>query len=300
MNSVAPGDMGSSVLLTGADGFTGAHFTLAAHERGHDVYPLQSNLLDPDAITGELAGRTFDYVVHLAAISAVTHADELALYQVNLFGTLNLLEAIASLPHVPSKVLVASSANIYGNTTQSPIDEAAPPAPVNHYAMSKLAMEYMLARYQARLPIVVARPFNYTGPGQDSRFVIPKLVRHFSARKGRIELGNVSVEREFNDVRLVCEAYLGLLERGERGEVYNICSGTAYSLTQVIGILSALTGHQLQIDVNPEFVRSNEVHRLCGDPAKLQSCLGNGAVRWRLEDTLQWMLESAPPQPTRR
>ena len=268
--------MGSRILLTGAEWFTGLHCSLAA-----------------GAVAGELSGRSFDHVVHLAAISAVTHADELALYRVNLLGTRNLLEAVASLDTIPAKVLVASSANVYGNAARSPIDETVPPAPVNHYAMSKLAMEYMLEKYQTLLPLVVARPFNYTGPGQDDRFVIPKLVRHFRDRKLQVELGNVSVEREFNDVRLVCEAYLGLLQRGQSHQVYNVCTGTTYSLTDAIGILSALTGHEIEITVNPEFVRENAVHRRCGDPARLEACLGKPAARWTLQDTLQWMLESA-------
>ena len=291
MNSVAPGDMGSRILLTGADGFTGKHFSRAAAAKGHEIHPLRSDLLNPDELDRELAGRAFDHVVHLAAISAVTHADELALYRVNLIGTRNLLEAVASLDTLPAKILVASSANVYGNAAQSPIDELVPPGPVNHYAMSKLAMEYMLGNYQAQLPLVVARPFNYTGPGQDDRFVIPKLVRHFRERKARVELGNVSVEREFNDVRLVCEAYLGLLERGQTHQVYNVCTGTTYSLTDAIRMLSALTGHELEIAVNLDFVRENEVHRLCGDPAKLLACLGKPAAQWTLKDTLQWMLE---------
>jgi len=139
----------------------------------------------------------------------------------------------------------------------------------------------------------VARPFNYTGPGQDNRFVIPKLVEHFSERRPRVELGNVSVEREFNDVRLVCEAYLGLLERGGSGETYNICTGTTYTLTDVVRMLAALTDHELEIAVNPAFVRDNEVQRLCGDPRKLQSCLGGSSQQWPLEDTLRWMLASA-------
>lgn len=258
---------------------------------GREVYPLQSDLTRLDDIERELAGRSFEHVVHLAAISAVTHADELALYGVNLFGTLNLMQVLASRTSVSGRVLVASSANIYGNAASSPIGEDARPAPVNHYAMSKLAMEHMLARYKEQLPLLIVRPFNYTGPGQDNRFVIPKLVEHFISRKTRIELGNVDVEREFNDVRTVCDAYLGLLEHGSPGEVYNVCSGKAHSLAQVIRLLSELTGHDLDIEVNPDFVRPDEVHRLCGDPSRLEACLG-GIEHRPLEDTLQWMLTS--------
>ncbi len=283
--------MEGSLLLTGADGFTGQHFQAAAEAAGCEVYALQSDLTRAGDIERELSGRSFDHVVHLAAISAVTHADELALYGVNLFGTLNLMQVLASGTTVSGRVLVASSANIYGNAAQSPIGEETTPAPVNHYAMSKLAMEHMLAKYSEQLPLLIARPFNYTGPGQDNRFVIPKLVAHFGERKPRVELGNVDVEREFNDVRMVCAAYLGLLERGSPGEVYNVCSGKAHSLTEVIETLGRLSGHELVVEVNPDFVRPDEVHRLCGDPGKLEACLGGLEYR-PLEDTLRWMLAS--------
>ena len=291
MNWVARIDMGKSILLTGADGFTGQHFSQSANERGYSVYALSSDLVNRDDITSELSGKTFDYVVHLAAISAVTHADELALYQVNLLGTLNLLQVLASQASTPEKIIIASSANIYGNAPESPIGELATPAPVNHYAMSKLAMEFMLEKFQEKLPLVTVRPFNYTGVGQDERFVIPKLVNHFKHRKAWVELGNISVEREFNDVRTVCDTYLELLIHGKAHEAYNVCSGTTHSLTQVVEILARLTGHELELRVNPDFVRENEVHRLCGNPEKIEACLGTLKHR-ALDDTLQWMLGS--------
>ncbi|MEZ5503747.1 MAG: GDP-mannose 4,6-dehydratase [Halioglobus sp.] len=282
--------MAPTLLLTGADGFTGQHFARAASRRGYSVTPLESDLTDAQSVMRELSGEAFTYVVHLAAISAVTHADELALYRVNLLGTRNLLQAVAAQHRAPLKIIVASSANIYGNAAVSPIDEQAEPAPVNHYAMSKLAMEYMLERYQPSLPLVIARPFNYTGVGHDDRFVIPKLVDHFRRRKAWVELGNTSVEREFNDVRTVCEAYLELLAHGVSREVYNICSGITHSLSDVVTTLSDLTGHRLEVRVNPAYVRENDVQRLCGDPRKLRACIGNIA-HIPFADTLRWMLD---------
>jgi GDP-6-deoxy-D-talose 4-dehydrogenase len=285
-------DVGKTILLTGADGFTGQHLTREAVKRGYRVQPLRSDLIDADNIASELSGNIFDYVVHLAAISAVTHTDELALYQVNLFGTLNLLEVLSALVPTPEKIIIASSANIYGNATKSPINELATPAPVNHYAMSKLAMEYMLEKYRAHLPLVTVRPFNYTGVGHDDRFVIPKLVKHFRTRSKSIDLGDVSVEREFNDVRTVCGAYLDLLDQGVNQEIYNICSGRTYSLTQVIDVLSRLSGHELNVRVNPDLIRANEVQRLCGDPGKLEACIGK-LQHPALENTLDWMLRNS-------
>ena len=284
--------MKQKILLTGAAGFTGLFFKSAAEAAGHQVVALQANLTDKAAVAAEVLEAAPDAVVHLAAISFVGHADDTAFYGVNVVGTMNLLAGLAALPVKPSKVLLASSANVYGNCDASPITEAQPPAPVNHYAMSKLAMEHMARTYLDRLPVLFSRPFNYTGPGQAPNFLIPKLVSHFARRAPAIELGNLHVEREFNDVRMVCDAYLALLAHGVPGEVYNLCSGQPYTLQHVIGLLSGITGHTMGVQVNPAFVRANEVHRLCGSPEKLQDCLGE-LPSYELIVTLQWMLKEA-------
>jgi len=147
----------------------------------------------------------------------------------------------------------------------------------------------MARTYLDRLPLFFVRPFNYTGPWQAKSFVIPKLVSHFAQRAEAVELGNLDVEREFNDVRFVCEAYLRLLQKAMPGEVYNICSGKPVTLKSVIELLGQITGHQLQVNVNPAFVRSNEIHRLCGSPAKLVNMVGEISSP-ALIDTLRWML----------
>ena len=281
--------------LTGSQGFTGVHFTRAAHSAGHEVCPIQADLTQAPALAGEVAGlcaqAPLDAVVHLAAISHVAHADLDAFYRVNVVGTSYLLDALLQAGQTP-KVLLASSANIYGNTDQSPIRESQAPSPANHYAVSKLAMEHVARLYLDRLDLLFVRPFNYTGPLHDESFLIPKLVRHFAERRPAVMLGNLQVEREFNDVRMVCASYLGLLSHGQKGEAYNICSGQSYSLTQVIQRLTDLTKHPISVEVNPAFVRANEVHRLCGNPDKLHSTLG-GLHHYTLDDTLAWMLETA-------
>src|SRR4051794_18523595 len=131
-----------------------------------------------------------DYLVHLAAISFVQHADAEAFYRVNVIGTLNLLQAISYARLWLRRVLVASSANVYGNATAGTISESQPPQPVNHYAVSKIAMEYLVRTWCDRLPIVLTRPFNYTGVGQEPHFLVPKIVSHFKRREPVIELGN--------------------------------------------------------------------------------------------------------------
>lgn len=279
------------LLLTGADGFTGRHLTVAAQAAGHEVAGLKADLTDTAAVTAEVAAIAPTHVAHLAAISAVTHADEEAFYRVNLFGTLNLLDALARLPIKPKKVLLASSANVYGNQGgEVAIAETFCPKPVNHYGTSKLAMEHMAATYADQLPLVITRPFNYTGVGHDLRFVIPKIVDHFVRKAPVIELGNLDVYREYNDVRQVCDIYLKLLDAGAVGETYNVCSGRAVPLREVLAIMVEISGWQPEVRVNPAFVRLNEIKILAGDLTKLSSAIGN-VNGYSLRQTLNWMFD---------
>jgi len=279
------------LLLTGADGFTGVHLSQAARQAGFTVFSLTAQLENRQELQACVNEVQPTHVIHLAAISHVTHDDNLAYYQTNLLGSLDLLEALSTLASPPQKVILASSANVYGNTEQSPILESQPPAPVNHYAMSKLAMELLSRNFDARLPIVITRPFNYTGVGHGAHFVIPKIVDHFARKADVIELGNVDVYREYNDVRDISNLYLALLTHGQAGKTYNLASGRTHSLRQVIAQLESMTGHSVAIKVNPQFVRSNEIVRLCGSSQCVEQAVGK--IAWRpLEETLQWMLKA--------
>jgi GDP-6-deoxy-D-talose 4-dehydrogenase len=284
------------ILLTGANGFTGRFFAAQAVAAGHDVEALQTDLTGRQALTEQVLAIEPDAVVHLAAISFVGHADENAFYAVNVIGTTNLLTALTKLPKPPRCVMLASSANVYGNSMHSPIAETQQPAPISHYATSKMAMEFMAHGYEDRLPIIITRPFNYTGPGQDLNFVIPKLVDHFARRAPTIALGNIEVQREFNDVQMVCNAYLQLLQYGEAGETYNICSGKPFALQYVIDLLTRITEHSIKVEVDPAFVRANEVLRLCGSPAKIGALLAKHGAALAvpfLDATLRRMLAAA-------
>jgi nucleoside-diphosphate-sugar epimerase len=279
------------ILVTGAAGFTGLHFLQAASAAGHEALSLRSDLRDADALRREVEQIRPDAVVHLAGISFVGHADERAFYDVNLFGTLNLVEAASALGS-PPRLLLASSANVYGNSEHSPLAETEPLAPVNHYAASKVAMEHLARARAGSVPLVITRPFNYTGPSQSTQFVIPKLIDHFRRRSARVPLGNLGVEREYNDVRLVCASYLRLLEEGVAPGTYNVCSGRTYKLSAVLEMLARITGHRPEVDLDASLVRANEIQRLCGSPARLRAAIGE-LPEYALEDTLSWMLETA-------
>jgi nucleoside-diphosphate-sugar epimerase len=210
------------------------------------------------------------------------------MYTSNIVGTRNLLAALATCKRAPEKVLLASSANVYGNTDVPLLHEGCPVRPENDYAVSKCAMELLSQHWSDALPIVISRPFNYTGVGQSPSFLLPKLVDHFARRLAQVELGNIDVYRDFSDVRTVADAYARLLIAGDAGEIYNVCSGVTYSIQDVLLMLADLAGYSIEVHVNPDFVRSNEVKRLVGANQKLSAAIG-GLKQIPLADTLQWM-----------
>lgn len=277
------------VLITGLNGFTGRflHDELVSH--GHEVVGLQADLTDAEELAAEMKRVQPDWVAHLAGIAFVGHGEANDFYRVNLMGTRNLLAALAACGKQPVCVLLASSANVYGNSTAGVLGEDALPNPANDYAVSKLAMEYMARLWRDRLPIVIARPFNYTGVGQSESFLLPKIVAHFKRRAEVIELGNLDVWRDFSDVRAVAQAYRRLLKASPAGETVNVCSGRTHSLREALTLCERLTGHGMAVRVNPAFVRANEVKSLCGDPSRLQALIGDWETP-ALEETLRWML----------
>ena len=299
MSMVFRSDM-PRALITGLRGFTGHYLAQALEADGYEVFgtahetlPENSRLFKVDLCDREqvrlaVAAIQPDVVAHLAAISFVAHGDVEAIYRVNVIGTRNLLEALAGLTKRPEAVLLASSANIYGNAPIEVINELVLPAPANDYAVSKLAMEYMARLWMDRLPIIITRPFNYTGVGQTPQFLLPKIVGHFQRQEKMIELGNIDVERDFSDVRMVVGAYSTLLQKSPAGEVFNVCSGQVYSLKEVLAMMAKIAGYEIEVHVNPAFVRANEVNRLQGDAGKLRQAIG-GFEMIPLVETLRWM-----------
>ena len=295
--------MSQRVLVTGVKGFTGCYMAQKLLLLGYEVWGLSSDqdsapstyqivtgdLMEPASLEAAVKTCQPNYVVHLAGIAFVGHSSPAAFYNVNLIGTHHLLQALASHAKDLQCVLLASSANVYGNGTEGLLTETAPPHPANDYAVSKLAMEHMAQLWLGKLPVVIARPFNYTGVGQTENFLIPKIVSHFHAKKTLIELGNLDVWREFNDVRDVTHAYAKLLETAPVGKVINVCSGQLVSLREVLALATAITHHKINIRINPAFVRPNEVISLGGDPSLLKSHIPDWQPR-SLRETLQWML----------
>jgi len=294
--------MSRRVLVTGSEGFTGkyvcAEFARAGWEVwGAGVQPkpldaqyLQIDLSKPDSLKPISEEIKPDVVIHLAALAFVAEEDPSLFYQVNVIGTRNLLETLCHQDPPPECTILASSANVYGNSDLEILSETCPTHPANDYAVSKLAMEYLAKTYSDRLPITITRPFNYTGVGQSGRFLIPKIVDHFKRQASVIELGNLDVAREFSDVRDVALIYRLLAEHRPIGETINLCSGQPLSLKECLSLASEISGHTLGVEVNPAFVRGNEIARLSGDRTKLESLIAAPAPR-NFGETLEWMLQ---------
>lgn len=277
------------ILITGLSGFTGRHLARKLAALGWQIcglggpsrqgssevaYPnLDADLSETARLADWMVANRPTHIAHLAAQSHVV-GDPLRFYRDNLLGTESLLEAISISGITPEKILIASSANIYGNCENSPISEDELYRPVNHYASSKVAMELLVQKWFERYPVIITRPFNYTGPGQPEAFLFPKLVGAFHRAEQSITLGNIDIARDLSDVEFVIEAYTRLLQSSIRSERFNICSGTSLSIRGALDILTRLTGNRPAIAVDQALVRSDEIVELRGNPARLQAAIG--------------------------
>lgn len=287
-----------TALVTGAAGFTGKYLVRALAGRGYRVFGvglgsppgvewLECDLTNKAQTAVVISQVMPDVVIHLAALAFIPEENPEGFYRVNVLGTLNLIEALAENKRKPSRIVVASSANVYGNNPEV-LTETTCPAPANHYAASKLAMEHMVRTWFDRLPIVITRPFNYTGPGQDERFVVPKIVAHYRRREKKIKLGDISAERDFSDIEDVVEAYVRLLESNAKSEVVNICSGRTISVASIIAEMDAIAGYEIQVEADPSLFRRNDLARLWGSNRKLRELTGFAPSK-PIPDTLRRM-----------
>ncbi|MBV6820336.1 GDP-mannose 4,6-dehydratase [Rahnella sp. PD12R] len=293
---------GKKALITGIKGFTGRYMAAELSAAGYEVHGLGTvqndgdenyhgvDLLDVPRLKNIVDAISPDVVVHLAAIANVAHSNAEAFYAINTCGTRNLLNILSALDTKPEAVLVASSANVYGNNISGKLNERTPFNPANDYAISKVAMEYVARLYSDSLPIIITRPFNYTGRGQSGDFLIPKIVKHFREQAGVIQLGNIDVWRDFSDVRNFATHYLNLIEKKATGNVINIGSGKMYSIRETISLCEEITGHKIKIQINPNYVRKNEIKELCGDITLLQK-FSPSVEMYSFKETLTWMLE---------
>lgn len=291
-----------NVLITGSNGFVGRILRRSLEERGMRVSGIDVrsgdsavhavDITDLAAVTQCVNELQPDFIFHLAGISRVDYDDPSLLYRVNVNGTLNLLIAAAQRAERPRFLLVSSS-QVYGIVPEDrqPIDERNAVMPVNHYGASKAAAEQiaMAFRHERGLPVAIARPFNHIGRGQDPHFVIAKIIRAIRDKSPGMTLGNLSVTRDFLDVRDVVDAYIRLMEQFPDGGTFNIASGRGYRLSELLVRAQEVAGVRLDITHSDTLFRKNEIVTAVGDSTAFRASHG-----WRpahdIRDTLDWML----------
>lgn len=276
------------LLVTGLSGFVGRHLqaclTQGSQTDWQLLQPGRAELLQPDSLDSMLAPQCPDAVIHLAGQTFVPESfrDPAQTLQVNLIGTLNLLQALKRRGFAGT-FLYVSSGDVYGQVAEHalPIDETLAPQPRNPYAVSKASAELLCRQWSHVEPwrIVVARSFNHIGPGQGESFVVSNMARQIArVRLGLqppcLEVGDIDVTRDFLDVQDVIAAYLLLLHKGRNGEIYNLCSGRERSVRELIVEMAGLAEVNVELVQDPARMRRAEQRRVMGSSDKLQKETG--------------------------
>ncbi|MCM1124831.1 MAG: GDP-mannose 4,6-dehydratase [Eubacterium sp.] len=295
------------ILITGFSGFVSRHFLAYLQENDREMevcgvdinpptfdyrsgYNMQVeyhsvNLLDIEAVKVLLDRFRPDYIIHLASFSSVAYSwkHPVECFQNNTNIFLNIIAVVQEL-HLTCRVLSVGSSEEYGNVTEAdlPLCENNGLLPCSPYAVARVAQE-MLSRVYADsygVEIVMTRSFNHIGPWQDTRFVIPGFItrileiKNSGRRRGTIETGDLSIIRDFVDVRDVVKAYYELLLHGKSGELYNVCSGKGCRLSDIVNRIAGMLDVEIDTVVNPEFVRLNDNHIIIGSYEKINRDIG--------------------------
>lgn len=306
------------VLVTGAAGFAGAHLVRALVEQGgQEVFASDRSAVDDEAHIDGVQHLTLDVtdaravhdavaelrperVFHLAGFAHVgkAEAEPDVCMDVNLGGTRHVLDAVrAGAPE--ARVLLVSSSEVYGRVDAAsvPVDEATPLCPATTYALSKVCAEMAGRLAVARgLDVVILRPFNHIGPGQSDDFVSAAFAHQVARIEAGLQdpvmrVGNLEAQRDFSHVRDTVAAYLAAAERGRTGEAYNVTSGRAVAIRELLDVLLSLTDVDVRVENDPARMRASDVPVFHGRGDKLAEHTGWSAsldLRAALSDVLDY------------
>lgn len=294
----------TTVLITGIAGFVGSHLVefllrdstikvVGILHPEHEIQHLEEHprvvvhredILKERKLTRLVRSIAPQRVYHLAGMAHVHESwkDRKRTIETNFVGSLHLLEACRTLPEFP-RVLLVGSADCYGIVpeAQQPILESCPLVPSSPYAVSKMAQEILGMQYAKaeNLPVFLSRSFNHTGPYQKETFVCSSFAKQIAMAEMVDELpvirvGNLTARRDFSDVRDVVRAYHAILEQGVPGEPYNVCSGKAISIREVLDILLSRSSRRFEVEIDSEKFRPVDMPLLLGSAEKLRSETG--------------------------
>jgi GDP-4-dehydro-6-deoxy-D-mannose reductase len=279
---------------------TGTYLNTTPPDHLADIEWLKCDVRDAGAVRNAVKATRPDGVIHLAAMSVPVqaNADPITAYQTNVMGALHLLEAVRR--EAPAcRVLLISSCHVYGNQPlpETGLCEELPLLPVDVYGATRAAGETAASvfRRQHDVDVVIARPFNHSGPRQQPKYFVASLARQVArvacgTAPPEVQLGNVDVVRDFSDIGDVVRAYATLMAVGKRGQAYNVCSGRPVSLRSIFEMMREISGCDLRIARDPQKMRPAEVPTIFGDPSLIRKTTG-WAASTKLEDTLRRTFE---------
>lgn len=272
------------IVITGATGFVGTHLNRRLQQgEASDIHGWSSrnvNLLDARVVDDAIERTRPSEIYHLAGASHVGESWERSTehLQIHVLGTHHLLDAVRQ--HAPRcRVLVVSSGMVY-RPQAGLFTEDSPIGPSSPYALSKVAEEQLAlhAAAQDGLDVVIARPFNHIGPGQSARFAPPNFAKQIAAIEAgappRMAIGNLETRRDFTDVRDVVNAYVAMMARGSAGRVYNVCSGVATSIRDILDDLLSMSRVAVTLEPDASRLRPNDVPSMAGSAARLTADTG--------------------------
>lgn len=310
------------VFITGISGFAGKHLAEYLFKKGtykisgtyyteeslqvlEDIQDkitcIKADLTDVEQARAIIAAEKPDYIYHLAALTSPSESFHSPLQTMtsNIGMEINLLEAVREYKLFASRILIVSSADIYGIVGEKnlPIDENTPFHPTNPYAVSKLTQDYLGLQYALayNLKIVRVRPFNHIGPYQSPQFVVSAFAKQIAEiEKEKTEpvlhVGNLEAKRDFTDVRDMVVGYHMILEQGAISEVYNIGSGKAYKIAQIVDMLLSLSSRKITVQVDEALLRPSDTPELICDNTKFVRKTG-WKQHYTIEETLKTILD---------
>ena len=304
------------VLITGITGFAGSHLAEHLVSRGDEVHGLahepppfrnlaavehririhEGDITRLEDVQGALAGSRADAVVHLAgmAVPTLASSDPVTAVRVNVLGTAAVLTALEQHPN--TRLVLASSADVYGAPDRVPVDENAPVRPGNVYSATKVAAEALARELGARhgAPVVILRPANQNGPRQHPGLAASAFAKQIAEAEAGftepvVRHGRLDAERDFLDVRDMARAYAAALEIDESG-TFNVGTGQAVAIAEILQTLLALARIPIRAELDPSRVRGGEPTRIALDAARFRQKTG-WSPRIALADSLRDTLD---------
>lgn len=274
--------MRKRVAVTGANGFVGNYVTDSLIKNGVEVLAINgpgfeiknknvkncyADILNIDDVKTAFKDFQPESIIHLAAIAAPVFNDIAKLYDINVHGSENIMDAAKAVCKQGTRLILISTAGVYGDSGKEYTDEDTPYNPQNHYSYSKMIMEYLSKNYKDELDVKIVRPFNFIGKGQSVNFIVSKFVKAFKDRESVLKVGNIKTQRDYLDIEFGTSVIAKIAYMDEiKYDKINICTGIATSGEDIINNLKELTGYCPKIEVEPAFLRKNDIMRMVGRP----------------------------------